>query len=134
MPRRTQGDGRTVVAVDDDPAVLDLLTRYLTGEGFHVVPVANGADVVRVCREVHPAAVTLDVMMPDVDGWAVLAALKGESDLAPIPVIMLTIVEDRKLGRALGAADYLVKPLDPQAPGRDDAPPHLVRPRFGADG
>ncbi len=113
-PPKNQGDGRTVVAVDDDPAVLDLLTRYLTGEGFNVVPVARGADAVRVCREVHPAAVTLDVMMPDVDGWAVLAALKGESDLAPIPVIMLTIVEDRKLGRALGAADYLVKPLDPR--------------------
>ncbi len=103
-----------MVAVDDDPAVLDILTRYLTGEGFHVVPVARGADVVRVCREVHPAAVTLDVMMPDVDGWAVLAALKNESDLAAIPVIMLTIVEDSKLGRALGAADYLVKPLDPK--------------------
>ena len=111
--RRPSRD-RTVVAVDDDPAVLDILTRYLTGEGFHVVPVSRGADVVRVCHEVHPAAVTLDVMMPDVDGWAVLAALKGDSDLAPIPVIMLTIVEDRKLGRALGAADYLVKPLDPQ--------------------
>ena len=133
MPRRTQGDGRTVVAVDDDPAVLDLLTRYLTGEGFHVVPVANGADVVRVCREVHPAAVTLDVMMPDVDGWAVLAALKGESDLAPIPVIMLTIVEDRKLGRARRRR-LPRQAAGPTAPGRDDAPPHLVRPRFGADG
>jgi CheY-like chemotaxis protein len=106
--------GDTVVVVDDDPAVLDILTRYLTGEGFRVVTVARGADAVRVCREVRPAAVTLDVMMPDVDGWEVLAALKREPDLAGIPVIMLTIVEDRNLGHALGADDYLVKPLEPQ--------------------
>jgi signal transduction histidine kinase/DNA-binding response OmpR family regulator len=112
VPRPTAG--RTVVAVDDDPAVLDILTRYLTGEGFRVVTVDRGSDAVRVCREVCPVAVTLDVMMPDVDGWSVLAALKAEPDLAHIPVIMLTIVEDRNLGRALGADDYLVKPLEPQ--------------------
>jgi DNA-binding response OmpR family regulator len=111
-PRPTAG--RTVVVVDDDPAVLDILTRYLTGEGFQVVTVEKGSEAVRVCREVHPAAVTLDVMMPDVDGWSVLAALKAEPALAHIPVIMLTIVEDRNLGRALGADDYLVKPLEPQ--------------------
>jgi signal transduction histidine kinase/DNA-binding response OmpR family regulator len=106
--------GPTVVAVDDDPIVLDILTRYLTGEGFRVVPVSHGAEVIRVCREVKPAAITLDVMMPDVDGWSVLAALKREPDLAHVPVIMLTLVEDKNLGHALGAADYLVKPLEPQ--------------------
>ncbi|MFO0797009.1 MAG: response regulator [Gemmataceae bacterium] len=111
LPR--PGVGNTVVAVDDDPAVLDILTRYLTGEGYRVVAVPNGADAVRVCREVRPAAVTLDVMMPEVDGWSVLAALKADPELAGIPVIMLTIVEDRSLGHALGAADYLFKPVDP---------------------
>jgi len=112
-PELPKKGGKTIVVVDDDPAVLDILTHYLTREGFRVVTVGRGADVLRVCREVGPAAVTLDVMMPDVDGWAVLAALKGDPELAHIPVIMLTIVEDRNLGHALGAADYLVKPLDP---------------------
>jgi PAS domain S-box-containing protein len=111
-PRREANN--TILAVDDDPAVLDILTRYLSGEGFRVVTLARGSEAVQVCREVRPAAVTLDVMMPDVDGWSVLAALKGEPDLAHIPVIMLTIVEEKNLGHALGAADYLVKPLEPQ--------------------
>lgn len=106
--------GNTVVVVDDDPVVLDILTRYLTGEGYKVVTVDRGEDAVRVCREVRPAAVTLDVMMPEVDGWSVLAALKADPELAGIPVIMLTIVEDRNLGHALGAADYLFKPVDPE--------------------
>jgi signal transduction histidine kinase/CheY-like chemotaxis protein len=106
--------GNTVLVVDDDPAVLDILTRFLSHEGYRVVTVSRGADAVRVCREIRPTAVTLDVMMPDMDGWAVLAEMKREPDLAHIPVIMLTIVEDRNLGHALGADDYLVKPLEPQ--------------------
>jgi PAS domain S-box-containing protein len=113
-PASRPGVGNTIVVVDDDPAVLDILTRYLTAEGFQVVTVDKGSEAVRVCREVRPAAITLDVMMPDVDGWSVLAALKAEPDLAHIPVIMLTIVEDKNLGHALGADDYLVKPLEPQ--------------------
>jgi len=149
-PRR--GAGNTIVVVDDDPAVLDILTRYLTAEGFEVVTVGRGAEAVRVCREVRPAAITLDVMMPDVDGWSVLAALKAEPDLAHIPVIMLTIVEDKNLGTALGADDYLVKPLEPQrlldtlrrhtaaAPGRalmveDDGPTReILRRMLESDG
>ena len=71
---------------------------------------------------VRPAAITLDVMMPDVDGWSVLAALKAEPDLAHIPVIMLTIVEDKNLGLALGADDYLTKPIGPAATAGDPAP------------
>jgi PAS domain S-box-containing protein len=113
-PLRKPLAGNTIVAVDDDPAVLDILTRYLTKEHFHVVPVSKGTEVVRICREVRPVAITLDVMMPDMDGWSVLAALKAEPDLAHIPVIMLTIVEDKNLGHALGADDYLVKPLQPE--------------------
>jgi CheY-like chemotaxis protein len=109
-----RGAGNTILVVDDDPAVLDIVTRYLSGEGYRVVTLARGAEAVRVCREIRPAVITLDVMMPDRDGWSVLAALKAEPDLASIPVIMLTIVEDRKLGHALGADDYLVKPVEPQ--------------------
>ncbi len=96
-------EGRpTVLVADDDAAARDLLERYLTAEGFRVVTVSAGADVLRVARQVRPRAITLDVMMPGQDGWSVLSALKADPDLADVPVIML----------ALGAADYLVKPLD----------------------
>jgi CheY-like chemotaxis protein len=63
-------------------------------------------------RELRPAAVTLDIMMPDLDGWTVLAAIKGDPELAGIPVILMSIVDQKNRGYALGAADYLVKPVD----------------------
>jgi PAS domain S-box-containing protein len=104
--------GSTVLVVDDDAAVRDLLDRFLTGEGFRVVAVERGEDVIRVAREIKPQAITLDVMMPGTDGWAVLSALKNDPVLADIPVVMLSIVDDRNLGYALGASDYLTKPVD----------------------
>ena len=102
----------TVLVVDDDPAVRDLLSRYLVKEGFHVVTAAGGEEGLRLARELHPRAITLDVMMPGTDGWTVLNTLKGDPATADIPVVMLTIVDDRNLGHALGAADYLSKPVD----------------------
>jgi CheY-like chemotaxis protein len=106
--------GPTVLVIDDDPAVRELMQRFLRGEGMRIVTAANGEEGLRLARELRPAAITLDVMMPGLDGWAVLAALKADADLADIPVTMLTIVEDRSLGYALGAADYLTKPIDRQ--------------------
>lgn len=103
---------RTVMVVDDDEAVRDVLQRFLAREGYEVVGVASGADAVEKARQCKPQAITLDVMMPEIDGWDVLKALKAEDDLADIPVIMLTIVDDKKLGFTLGADDYLTKPLD----------------------
>ena len=73
---------------------------------------ANGSEGLELARRVHPAVIALDVMMPGMDGWAVLAALKADPQLAAIPVIMMTIVDDRNLGFALGAAEYLTKPID----------------------
>ena len=73
---------------------------------------ANGPEGLELARRVHPAVIALDVMMPGMDGWAVLAALKADPQLAAIPVIMMTIVDDRNLGFALGAAEYLTKPID----------------------
>jgi two-component system, NtrC family, sensor kinase len=102
----------TVLVIDDEPAVRDLMQRFLSKEGFRVVTAAGGEDGLRLARQIRPDAITLDVMMPGVDGWAVLSALKADPDLAVIPVIMLTIVDDRNLGYALGAADYLTKPID----------------------
>ena len=77
-----------------------------------VVTAASGEEGLRWARELRPDAITLDVMMPGMDGWAVLSALKADPDVAEIPVIMLTIVDDRNLGYALGASDYLTKPID----------------------
>jgi two-component system, NtrC family, sensor kinase len=102
----------TALVIDDDPAMRDLMQRVLGKEGLHVVAAAGGEEGVRLAKELRPVAITLDVMMPGMDGWAVLAALKADPEVADIPVIMLTMLDDRNLGYALGASDYLTKPLD----------------------
>jgi signal transduction histidine kinase/CheY-like chemotaxis protein len=102
----------TVLVIDDEPAVLEIVTRFLGREGFRVVTAAGGDEGLRLARQVGPDVITLDVLMPGMDGWAVLAGLKADPLLADIPVVMLTIVEEKNLGYALGAADYLVKPLN----------------------
>ncbi len=109
--RVTPGVG-TVLVIDDEAAVRDLMQRFLAREGFRVVTAAGGEEGLRRARELRPDAITLDVMMPGMDGWAVLSALKADQDVADVPVIMLTIVDDRNLGYALGASDYLTKPID----------------------
>jgi CheY-like chemotaxis protein len=101
-----------VLVVDDDPTVRDLMERFLVKEGFAVVTAAGGIEGLTRARELGPAVVTLDLMMPDLDGWTVLAALKGDPALADIPVVIVTILDERNRGFALGAADYLVKPID----------------------
>jgi len=102
----------TVLVVDDDPTVRDLTERFLTRQGFSVVTADGGLEGLRLTRELHPMAVTLDLMMPDLDGWAVLSAIKGDPELAHIPVILMTIVEEKNRGYALGATDYMVKPVN----------------------
>jgi GAF domain-containing protein/CheY-like chemotaxis protein/anti-sigma regulatory factor (Ser/Thr protein kinase) len=102
----------TVLVIDDDAAVRDLMGRFLEKEGFRVVTAASGAEGLRLARELGPDVITLDVLMPGMDGWSVLAALKADAVLADIPVVMLTMLDDRNLGFALGAADYLTKPID----------------------
>jgi len=102
----------TVLVIDDEAAVRDLMQRFLTKDGFKVVTASGGEEGLRRARELRPDAITLDVMMPGMDGWAVLSALKADPDVADIPVIMLTIVDDKNLGYALGASDYLNKPID----------------------
>jgi len=102
----------TVLVIDDDPTVHDLMQRFLRREGLRMVAAASGEEGLRLARELRPAAITLDVMMPGMDGWAMLTALKADPLLADIPVIMLTIVDDKNMGYALGAADYLTKPID----------------------
>ena len=102
----------TVLVIDDDPNVLDLLTRWLCEEGFHVETATSGETGLHLARELHPDVITLDVLMPDMDGWHTLMALKADPKLTHIPVIMLTIVDDKNLGFALRASDYMTKPID----------------------
>ncbi|HEX8128044.1 MAG TPA: response regulator [Pyrinomonadaceae bacterium] len=105
-------DAGTVLVVDDDPVARDLLQRALSKAGFRVECATDGEEALQLARTLRPEAITLDVMMPGVDGWATLAALKADPALADIPVIMLTIVDDKNKGYALGAADYMTKPFD----------------------
>ncbi len=102
---------RTVLVIDDDPTVHDLLRRYLQRDGFHVETAISGEEGVARARDVQPDIITLDVLMPHVDGWSVLHTLKADPDLTEIPVIMLTIVDDKNLGFSLGASEYLSKPV-----------------------
>jgi GAF domain-containing protein/CheY-like chemotaxis protein len=102
----------TILVIDDDAAVRDLMARFLGKEGFRVVAAGGGEEGLRLARERPPDVITLDVLMPGMDGWSVLAALKADAVLADIPVVMLTMLDDRNLGYALGAADYLTKPID----------------------
>ncbi|GIV95623.1 MAG: hypothetical protein KatS3mg057_0280 [Herpetosiphonaceae bacterium] len=102
----------TILVIDDDPAARDLLARYLAKEGFHIETASNGIEGLRRAREIRPDVIALDVLLPGMDGWTVLTTLKSDPDLAHIPVIMLTIVDNKDLGFALGAADYLNKPID----------------------
>jgi len=103
---------KTILVVDDDPVARDLLRRHLSRGGYRVEVATNGEEAMRLAREISPDAITLDVLMPQMDGWTVLAALKEDPELEKIPVAMLSIVDDRHIGYSLGASDYLTKPID----------------------
>jgi len=80
--------------------------------GFNVLTVASGEEGLRLAKQVRPVLITLDVVMPTCDGWSVLSKLKADSELSKIPVIMVTIVDNEARGFALGASNYLIKPVD----------------------
>ena len=98
--------------IDDDPVVRDVMRRFLEGEGFRVATASDGQEGLRLAGQLRPAVITLDVLMPRMDGWAVLTALKADPVLADIPVIMLTIIDEKNFGYLLGAAEYMTKPID----------------------
>ena len=102
----------TVLVVDDDAQALELLGRTLQGAGLRVVTASDGRGVQRLARTLRPMAITLDVEMPGMDGWEVLAELKGDPETRDIPVIMITMTDDRETGYALGATEFLTKPID----------------------
>ncbi len=103
---------QTVLVVDDDAAQRDLLTRFLEREGFAVRTASDGRTGLELARAIRPRAILLDVMMPQMDGWSVLSALKADPNLADIPVVMASFVNEPGLASALGAAEYLLKPVE----------------------
>jgi signal transduction histidine kinase/CheY-like chemotaxis protein/HAMP domain-containing protein len=102
----------TVLVVDDDPASRDLLTTNLRREGYQTVQARGGDEALELALKLRPDAITLDVLMPKTDGWAVLGALKANPELCDIPVIMVTVAPDRGIGLSLGAAEVMTKPVD----------------------
>jgi signal transduction histidine kinase/CheY-like chemotaxis protein len=102
----------TILVIDDDAAVRDLMSRFLSKLNFRVVAAATGDEGLRLARQVDPLVITLDVVMPDCDGWSVLKKLKADPFVAEIPVIMVTIVDNEAMGLDLGASNYLIKPVD----------------------
>ena len=111
-PARIAAAGSLVLVIDDDPAVRELMTRFLQGEGFRVITAENGEQGRALAKEHHPAVITLDVVLPGAEnGWDVLAHLKDDEETSGIPVIIVTFLEEPRHGFALGAADYIVKPI-----------------------
>jgi signal transduction histidine kinase/DNA-binding NarL/FixJ family response regulator len=108
-PAKTDQD--TILVIDDDASVRDLMTRFLSKLDLNVVAARNGEEGLRLAAKLRPLIITLDVIMPGQDGWAVLNQLKADPQLSEIPVIMVTIVDNEAMGINLGASNYLVKPV-----------------------
>jgi signal transduction histidine kinase/DNA-binding response OmpR family regulator len=104
--------GRCILVIDDERDARDLIERSLRKDGFEVVTASGGDEGLRLARQLRPAAITLDVIMPGTDGWAVLRELKSDPQLRDTPVVMLSMIDDKSMGYALGATDYLTKPVD----------------------
>lgn len=100
-----------ILVIDDDFIMRKLLKTYLNGLGYQTATADNGEAGLSLAKQLHPHAILLDVMMPGMDGWSVLSAIKKDPELATIPIIMVSIVEDKNIGELLGAAEYLIKPV-----------------------
>jgi adenylate cyclase len=115
VPAAAPADGRaTVLVVDDDPAVRGLLLKTLEREGYRAISACNGVEALALAREHRPQAITLDVLMPQMDGWSTLKQLKADPGLRDIPVIMVTVLNERGMAIPLGATDFMTKPVDRQ--------------------
>jgi signal transduction histidine kinase len=111
-PTKPKEGNNLILVIDDDPDCREMTSRHLRKEGFAVKTAPNGESGLQMARQLHPSVITLDVLMPDMDGWVVLRELKADPELAEVPVIMITIVDNKQMGQALGVADYLTKPVD----------------------
>jgi len=108
-------DQSLVICIDDDVEVLELLKNYLEDEGYQVIATTHVSEGIELAKKLSPVAITLDVMMPQMDGWSALIELRSDERTAKLPVIMVTIVDNKSLGYKLGVSDYLQKPITPQA-------------------
>jgi len=107
-----RGAGPLVLVVEDDPAAAELLTRQLVAAGYRTEVARTGKEALARARELQPAAITLDIILPEVDGWEVLTRLKSDETTSAIPVVVVSVVDNPELGLALGAIDYFVKPVE----------------------
>ncbi len=111
-PPSVRSEQRPILVIDDDPATQELMGRSLRKEGFPVVSALSGDEGLRLARELQPAAITLDIVMPGMDGLKVLETLEADPETRGIPVIIISMTDDRDRGFALGAAEFLTKPVD----------------------
>lgn len=103
-----------ILVIDDDEHTLELMRNYLQKEGYQVTTLSDSRQAVTKVKEIKPLAVTLDVQMPELDGWAILAALKNDNQTSSVPVIMISMQDKKNLGLSLGAVDFLQKPIEPK--------------------
>jgi PAS domain S-box-containing protein len=104
-----------VLVVDDNPEAAEILVHHLDTGGFRTALARNGLEALKMARDLNPAAITLDILLPEIDGWEVLNRLKADETTRNIPVVVVSVVDNAALGSALGAFDYFVKPVDGQA-------------------
>jgi len=111
-PAAVEPARKTILVVDDKPHALTMISNYLSQEGYNVITATSGNEALRLAREHRPFAITLDIIMPDMDGWEVLQELKKRPETADIPVIIVSVSDDRQTGIALGAVGYITKPVN----------------------
>jgi signal transduction histidine kinase/DNA-binding response OmpR family regulator len=111
-PIEEASDAPLVLVVEDDPHIATVLRVYLEADGYRVQVASDGPEAIEMARELAPFAITLDISLPKLDGWSVLNALKHDTSMAKIPVIIVSIVDNRDFGLVLGATEYMVKPID----------------------
>jgi signal transduction histidine kinase/DNA-binding response OmpR family regulator len=109
---RADGHGPLVLVVEDDRSAAELLTRQLAHAGYRTAVARTGTEALAKAKELKPAAITLDIILPGLDGWEVMTRLKGDPATAHIPIVVVSVMDNPELGMALGAMDYLVKPVD----------------------
>jgi signal transduction histidine kinase/CheY-like chemotaxis protein len=102
-----------VLVIEDDPGAVRLLREYLEADGYEVVVAVDGVAGIEAARQYAPAAILLDVLLPGIDGWEVLRRLKADEELRGVPVVVITVVDERNVAMSLGAVDYFLKPVRP---------------------
>jgi signal transduction histidine kinase/DNA-binding response OmpR family regulator len=117
-PVEHDGGERIVLSIDDDPDVISLIAQELEEDGYQVIGAQRALDGIEKAQQVKPHAITLDIMMPGMDGWEAITRLKANPDTRDIPLIVVSIVDNKELGYRLGADEYLIKPVDRESLGR----------------